>query len=69
MSRSRMIDKWEQDLPGMTDEGVLERLGFARARAGDSLATGKGRNPKAARMWREKAAQAESECERRGLDY
>ena len=68
MSRSRMIDKWEQDLRGLTDEGVRDRLTFARDRASDSLSRGTGRNPKAARMWREKAAQAEAELTRRGID-
>lgn len=69
MSRSRMIDKWEQDLRGLTDQGVLARLEFAQQLAKDSLRRGMGRNPKAARMWREKATQAETELERRGIDY
>lgn len=64
-----MIDRWEQDLRGLTDRGVLDRLEFANQRATDSLRKGMGRNPKAARMWREKAAQAEAELDRRGLAY
>ena len=69
MSRSRMIDKWEQDLRGLTDQGVLERLEFAQQQAARSLRKGIGRNPKAARMWRDKADQAETELERRGIAY
>jgi len=64
-----MIDKWEQDLRGLTDQGVRDRLELAQENATHSLRKGMGRNPKAARMWREKAAQAEAELERRGLDY
>lgn len=64
-----MIDKWEQDLKGLADQDVLDRLEFAQCEATHSLRKGMGRNPKAARMWREKAAQAEAELDRRGLDY
>ncbi len=63
-----MIDKWEQDLRGLNDQGVRDRLTFARQRAADSLAPGTGRSPKSARMWRDKAAQAEAEMERRGIE-
>jgi len=69
MSRSRMIDKWEQDLRGLNDQGVLDRLSFARQSEAESLTKGIGRNPKAARMWREKAAQAEAELDRRGIAH
>lgn len=61
-----MIDKWEQDLRGLTDQGVRDRLALARQNARASVAPGMGRNPKSGRMWREKAAQAEAELERRG---
>jgi hypothetical protein len=64
-----MIDRWEQDLRGMTDEGVRDRLALARDHAESSLRPGTGRNPKAARMWREKAGKAEAELQRRGLDF
>lgn len=69
MSRSRLIDKWEQDLRGLNDQGVLDRLSLARQSEAESLRKGMGRNPKAARMWREKAAQAEAELDRRGIAY
>jgi hypothetical protein len=67
MSRSRLIDKWEQDLRGLSDSQVRERQALARKNAADSLQPGMGRNPKAARMWRQKADQADAELERRGL--
>ncbi len=66
VSRSRLIDQWESDLRGLTDQGVRDRLALATKNAADSLG-GRGRNPKAARMWREKAARAEAELERREL--
>jgi hypothetical protein len=64
-----MINKWEQDLPGLTDQGIRDRVALPRRQAADSLSRGLGRNPKAARIWRGKAAQAESELARRGLDH
>lgn len=67
MSRSRLIDKWEEDLRGLPDTQVRERQQLARKRAADCLQPGMGRNPKAARMWRQKAGQADAELERRGL--
>ena len=62
---SRLIDQWESGLPGLTDQGVRGRLALATKNAADSLGA-RGRNPKAARMWREKA-EADAELERRGL--
>lgn len=67
MSRSRLIAKWEQDLRGISDEQVRERVDLARKSASDALLSGPARNPKASRMWRQKAAQAEAELEGRGL--
>ena len=67
MSRSRLIDKWDADLRGLTDDGVRERLRFAQSSIDDSLARGTGRNPKAARMWRDKLRAAEAALERRAL--
>lgn len=67
MSRNRVIGKWDVDLRGLTDEGVRDRVRLASARAASSLERGMGRNPKAARMWREKLRAAENELERRGL--
>lgn len=67
MSRSRLIDKWDEDLPGLSDDGVRERVRYTREAAASSLVPGAGRNPKAARMWRAKLLSAEEELERRGL--
>ncbi|WP_426561927.1 hypothetical protein ACPPVT_15960 [Angustibacter sp. McL0619] len=63
----KTIKNWEKDLPGLTDEGVRERLMMARKFERWSMDRGMGRNPKAGRMWREKIQQAEAELERRGL--
>ncbi len=59
---------WEKDLRGLTDGGVKERIAMARRFEASSMAPGMGRNPKAARMWREKLRQAEAELDRRNLD-
>ncbi|MFS0699049.1 hypothetical protein AB6N24_03645 [Cellulomonas sp. 179-A 4D5 NHS] len=67
MSRSRLIDQWESDLPGLSNDGVRDRVRVARESAEQSVARGAGRNPKAARMWRAKLQAAEAELERRGL--
>jgi hypothetical protein len=67
MSRSRLIDKWESDLRGLSDDQVRERQQLARKNAAESLQSGMGRSPKACRMWRRKAEQADAELERRGL--
>ncbi|WP_426562425.1 hypothetical protein ACPPVT_17335 [Angustibacter sp. McL0619] len=63
----KTIKNWEKDLPGLTDEGVRERLTTARKFERWSMAKGMGRHPKAGRMWREKIQQAEAELDRRGL--
>lgn len=62
-----VIKNWEKDLPGLSDAGVRERWEMARDAERASLQRGMGRNPKAARMWREKLRAAEDELERRGL--
>ncbi len=67
MSRSRLIDKWEDDLPGLSDDGVRDRARMARANAADAVAPGTGRSPKVGRMWRAKLQSAEAELLRRGL--
>lgn len=62
------IRNWEKDLRGLTFDGVKERIAMARRFEAASLAPGMGRNPKAARMWREKLRQAEAELGRRNLE-
>lgn len=63
----KTIQNWEKDLRGLSDEGVRDRWTKARDFERSSTNSGMGRNPKAARMWREKLRQAEAELERRGL--
>ena len=59
---------WSKDLRGLTDEGVRARLALAQDRERSSMAKGMGRNPKAGRLWRDRAHLAEAELERRGLE-
>ena len=65
MSRSQLIRHWERDLRGLTDEQLRDRLALAEAFERSSMRKGMGRNPKAARDWRERRDQVEAEMERR----
>jgi len=65
VSRSRLINNWERDLRALSDDGVRARIRRAGDRVDSSLAPGAGRNPNAARMWRENLRAAEAELERR----
>jgi hypothetical protein len=64
----KTIRNWDKDLRGLSVEGVRERIAMARRFEASSMAPGMGRNPKAARMWREKLRQAESELARREVE-
>lgn len=64
----KTIRNWERDLRGLTVDGVKQRIAMARRFEASSMAPGTGRNPKAARMWREKLRQAEAELEQRSVD-
>lgn len=61
------LKNWSKDLRGLTDEGVRNRLQLAIEFEQRSMARGPRRNPKAARDWRERIQQAETELDRRGL--
>ena len=65
MARSKLLGNWENDLAGLSDQQLQERLRIAKQREADSLRSGLRRNPNAARMWREKREAAEAELERR----
>lgn len=65
MARWKLLDNWEKDLRGLSEQQLEERIRLARQREADSVRPGMGRNPKAARMWREKREAAEAELERR----
>lgn len=64
----KTIRNWEKDLRGLTVEGVKDRVSMARRFEAAATTPGAGRNPKAARMWREKLRQAEAELERRNAE-
>jgi hypothetical protein len=63
----KTIKNWEKDLPGLSEAKLRERWAMARDFEASSMKRGMGRNPKAARMWREKLRATETELERRGL--
>jgi hypothetical protein len=65
MSRWKLLDNWDRYIAGLSDEQLRERLKFAKDRESSSLKPGTGRNPKAARMWRQKREAVEVEIERR----
>lgn len=67
MSRWKLYDNWYADLPGLTPEQLRERRNLAAQRAGDAVAQGMGRNPKAARDWRERLRAVEDELLKRGI--
>ncbi len=48
----KMLNTWESDLPGLTDEQLRERHELAVRYEQSSMKKGLGRNPKAARDWR-----------------
>lgn len=64
---TKWLSNWANDLRGLSDEGVRKRLAMAIEYERASMAKGMGRNPKAARMWREKIRDVEAEMERRGI--
>ncbi|PNE42015.1 hypothetical protein [Streptomyces noursei] len=68
MSRWKLQDNWYLDLAGLTLEQLCERRAFAAQRAQDAKARRMGRNPKAARDWREKLRAVEDELHRRDTE-
>lgn len=68
MSRWKQYDNWHAELPGLTVEQLRERRALAAERARDAVARRIGRNPKAARDWREKLRAVEDELLRRGVE-
>lgn len=65
MARWKLLDNWERDLRGLSEQQLAERLALANQRESESLRKGAGRNPKAAREWRVRAQQVEDELARR----
>jgi hypothetical protein len=65
VSRWKMLNTWERDLPGLSHEQLQERLQLARDYEVSSNRPGMGRNPKGAREWRRRREAVEEELERR----
>ena len=64
MSRWKMLETWDRDLPGLTDAQLAERLRLAREYEEFSV---RGRpNAKARRDWRRRREAVEAEMESRG---
>lgn len=64
-----VIEKgWGRDLPGLDDELLRKRYRQAVEGEQESMRKGMGRNPKAARAWREAQARVLAELEKRGLE-
>ncbi|WP_327724887.1 hypothetical protein [Streptomyces europaeiscabiei] len=67
MSRWKLYDNWHADLAGLSVEQLRERRAFAAQRVEGAVARGVGRNPKAAREWRERLRAVDDELLRRGV--
>ena len=63
----KTIKNWEKDLSGLSEAKLRERWAMARDSEASAMKRGMGRNPKAARMWRERLRATEAEFDRRGL--
>jgi hypothetical protein len=69
MSRWKLYDHWNADLPSLTVQQLREeRQALAAGRVRSSTARGMGRSPKGARDWREKLRAVEDELLKRGLE-
>lgn len=67
MSRWKLYDNWYADLASLAVEQLRERRAFATERAEGAAARGVGRNPKAAREWRQRLRAVDDELLRRGV--
>lgn len=67
MSRWKLYDNWHADLVSLSVEQLRERRAFAAQRVEGAVARGVGRNPKAAREWRERLRAVDDELLRRGV--
>lgn len=65
MSRWKLLDHWDRDLPGLTVGQLRERAAMAADYEARSVRPGTGRNPKAARESRQRRQAVEAELERR----
>ncbi|GAA2625417.1 hypothetical protein GCM10010436_33090 [Paractinoplanes durhamensis] len=67
VSRWKMLETWDRDLPGLTAAQLTERLELARVRERSSMQPP--RNPKARRDWRLRREAVEGEMQARGLTF
>jgi hypothetical protein len=66
MSRWKMLETWDRDLPGLTGEQLTSRLHLAQEYEQSSTRS-PGRNSKARRDWRRRREAVEAEMQARGL--
>jgi hypothetical protein len=67
MSRWRLLESWDRDLPGLTDAQLRDRLRLATEHESRAARSGMGHNPKGRRAWRLRHEAVEVEMETRGL--
>lgn len=67
MSRWRLLESWDHDLPGLTDAQLRDRLWLATGYESRAARSGMGHNPKGRREWRLRREAVEAEMESRGL--
>lgn len=67
MSRWKALNTWDRDLPGLSDQQLLDYVALARKYEASANRPGTGRNKKAASDWRKRRESAENETETRGM--
>jgi hypothetical protein len=63
--RWNLLKHWDDDLSGLSENQLQERLALARRYEASSEKPETGRNPKGAREWRARRQAVEAEIERR----
>ncbi len=67
MSRWKLLDAWDGDLPHLSDVQLRERLQMALEYESRSSRSGLGKSAKARREWRQRREAVQKEMESRGL--
>ncbi|MET9504034.1 hypothetical protein ABZY42_20295 [Streptomyces sp. NPDC006622] len=67
MGRWKLHADWYADLASLSVEQLRDRRSLAAQRAAHAAARGTGRNPKAARQWRQMLRAVDDELLRRGI--
>ncbi len=65
MPRWNLLSHWDDDLAGLSNDQLKERLDLARRYEAASQKPGMGRSPKGARDWRARRQAVEEEIARR----